>query len=175
MNDLIHFKNSNRIAAIVVLAAFCLILTNTHAVDNQPFNLSITTHLGDEQTFREGDMVSFYVSLEKDAYLAIVYQDASDQLNLLLPNPLLPNSFFKAGWFVPIPNAQNPFQFRITEPFGKETLWIFASDKPFPSLPSTGATIVAVRDTIKKHCRKHNAAFEEASLSITTTAVTHTP
>ena len=163
-----------RITAIILLATFCLVLPKTYAANNKPINLSITTHLGDEQNFREGDVVSFYVSLEKDAYLAIVYQDAGGQLSVLLPNPLVADSFFKAGWFIPIPNAQNPFQFRITAPFGKETLLVFASDKPLPSLHS-GTTIASARDTIKKHCRKHNAVFEEASLSITTTAVSRTP
>jgi hypothetical protein len=162
------------IGAIVAVATVCTLLNSALATNNKPINLSITTHLGDEQTFREGDIVSFYVSLEKDAYLVIVYQDASDQLNVLLPNALHANNYFKAGWFVPIPNEQNPFQFRITAPFGKETLWVFASDKPVPP-PTLPTTVASVRETIKKHCRQHNAVYEEASLSITTTAIPHTP
>jgi hypothetical protein len=180
VSDLIYSKKFYRIAAIMVLAAFCLILNSTHAANDKPINLSITTHLGDEQTFREGDIVSFYVNLEENAYLVIIYQDASGQLNVLLPNALHTNNFFNAGLFIPIPNEQNPFQFRITPPFGKETLWVFASNKPLPGLASAGtaafnSTIATARNAVKTHCRKHNAVYEEASLSITTTAATQTP
>ena len=163
-----------RIAAIILYVAFCLLNATAIEAKNPKINLSVTTHLGDTQSFREGDVVSFYVSLEKDAYITVVYQDAGDRLNVLLPNALHENNFFTAGWFIPIPNEQNPFRFRITPPFGKETLWVFASDKPFPGLTTAGQTalhsnIETVRNTLKKHCRRHNAVFEEASLSITTT------
>jgi len=157
-----------------------LSLLSTGATANQTINLSVTTHLGDTQSFREGDMVSFYIGLEKDAYVTIVYQDASDRLSVLLPNALHPNSFFQAGLFIPIPDDRNPFQFRITAPFGTETLWVFASDKPLPPLSSSGTTsltdtISSLRNSLKEHCRKNKALFEEASLSIKTTAASSSP
>lgn len=159
-------------------AAVLFMLTGAWSANAQPFNLTVTTHLGDKQNFREGDLVSFYVSLDKDAYLTIFYQDAGNQLSVLLPNTLYPQNFFHAGLFIPIPNEQNPFQFRITPPFGKETLWVFASDKPLFNAssdassdisPLTGS-IKSVRNTIHQRCRKRDAQCEEASLGITTTA-----
>ncbi|WP_455212142.1 DUF4384 domain-containing protein [Kaarinaea lacus] len=179
MNNLFYRKIFNQKAAIVVLAAFCIFINNTYAAKKN-IGLSITTHLGDEQTFREGDVVSFFVSLEKDAYLAILYQDSSGELKMILPNALHPDNFFKAGWFIPIPNQQNPFQFRITAPYGKETLWVFASDKPLPALElqtsisarQQNASLPGIRNTLQKYCASNHALLEEASLSITTTAAT---
>ncbi len=37
-------------------------------------NINITTHLGDHQTFMEGDVISFFLSLDKDAYLLVIYE-----------------------------------------------------------------------------------------------------
>jgi hypothetical protein len=161
-------------AALILSAAVGFITTSALAADSRSINLSVTTHLGDTQSFRDGDIVSFYVSLDKDAYLIIIYQDARGQLSVLLPNPLYPDNFFRAGLFVPIPNEHNPFQFRITPPFGKETLWVFASDKPLedasPVLSQLNGSLASVRNTINQQCRKQKAVCEEASLGITTTA-----
>lgn len=147
------------------------------AADSRTIDLSVTTHLGDAQTFVEGDMVSFYVSLDTDAYLSILYQDAGGGLEVLLPNALYADTFFKAGLFIPIPDEQTPYQFRVTAPFGRETLWVFASDIPLPSLSSnhTGPlAITSVRGTFEKHCRERNAAFAQTSLTIETKAATTT-
>jgi hypothetical protein len=177
-NTLTHRLFQITIAALFPIAAFCLIASSTLAANKATINPSITTHLGDTQTFREGDIVSFYVSLEIDAYLVIVYQDAGGQLNVLLPNPIQPNNFFKAGWFIPIPNEHNPFQFRITAPFGQETLWVFASDKPLPTIDThtatgdSSASIALIRNSLQKHCASNHGLFEEQSLSITTTQAT---
>ena len=145
-----------------MIATLCMVTVSALPAGDKPFNLSLTTHLGDGQTFRDGDIVSFYVSLDHDAYLLFVYQDAGDRLNVLLPNALHPDNYFKAGLFIPIPNEQNPFQFRISAPFGTETLWVFASDQPFPSHNSqktpNGASVLTgnlktLRGAIQQHCQ----------------------
>ena len=170
---------TKQIAALIAIAVILCIPANTHADKGKhsAFNLAITTHLGDAQTFQEGDIVSFYVSLDNDAHLAIIYQDAGNHLYLLIPNAMYANNFFKAGLFIPIPNEQNPFQFRIAAPFGKETLWVFASNQPLPPLPllksedntiQLSGDIDSVRDLLKKHSRKNHALFEESSLILYT-------
>jgi hypothetical protein len=170
----LYFRTLQYFTTLATGAVVLLMMAGSWSANAQPFNLSVTTHLGDKQTFREGDLVSFYVSLDKDAYLTILYQDAGGQLSVLLPNTLHPENFFRAGLFIPIPNEQNPFQFRITPPFGKETLWVFASDKSLFDASSDktplAGFITSVRNTINQRCRKRNAQCEEASLGITTTA-----
>ena len=168
-------KTTARIALIVVvvfLPAFA------PAADNKPFNLSVTTHLGDTRQFLEGDLVSFYVSLDANAYLTILYQDSGGSVNLLLPNELHADNFFQAGLFIPIPNEQNPFQFRITAPFGRETLWVWASDRPLPGLENQSHlsnAIDAARNSFESLCHLHKARCETASLSIDTSATTPNP
>jgi hypothetical protein len=175
----LYYRTGKRFAAFVTGAAVLFMMAVAWPAHAKPFNLSVTTHLGDKQSFREGDLVSFYVNLDRDAYLTIVYQDAGGQLSVLLPNTLHPENFFHAGLFIPIPNEQNPFQFRITPPFGKETLWVFASDKLLfnassDESPLTGS-ISSVRSTINQRCRKRDAQCEEASLGITTTEANQAP
>ena len=184
----LHMKSvvaKNILTAIVLTAAFsCLPAYSSAAANRGAFNLAVTTHLGDVHSFQQGDIISFYVSLAKDAYLTVVYQDAGNHLYLLIPNALYRDNFFKAGLFIPIPNEQNPFQFRITPPFGKETLWVFASDQAFADLPvqaTEGDTtrlsgdITSVRNALKNHSRGHNALFEEVSLTLYTSAPSWQP
>jgi hypothetical protein len=168
-------------AAIVLMAAIFFLAENSSASDKGgPFHLAITTHLGDAQSFQEGDIVSFYISLAKDAYLTVIYQDAGNRLRLLIPNAYFPNNFYKAGLFIPIPNEQNPFQFRVTAPFGQETLWVFASDQTFVDLPVQDNTskspqlagdMESIRQLMGNYCRRHKASLEESSLTLHTAAL----
>jgi len=170
---------------ILVITVFLFTPANSPAAGKHgPFNLAVTTHLGDAQSFQEGDIVSFYISLDKDAYLTVIYQDAGNRLHLLIPNALYRNNFYKAGLFIPIPNEQNPFQFRIAAPFGKETLWVFASDQPFSDLPPQTASqdstqlagdMEAIRDSLIKHSLRRKALFDETSLVLYTSAASQEP
>jgi len=98
------------------------------------FNIEVTTHLGDQQSFRQGDVVSFLMSLDKDAYVLMIYQDASNNLYQIVPNPHSIESRYKAGLFIPIPQQSEPFQFTIQPPYGTEFLWAFASNNALPVL-----------------------------------------
>jgi len=101
---------------------------------NEPIQFEITTHLGDNQTFKQGDVISFMVSLDKDAYLSLIYQDASGNLIQILPNELASNNFYEAGLFLAVPNREQAFRLTVSPPFGRETLWGFASSAPLPTL-----------------------------------------
>ncbi len=98
-------------------------------------DVAITTHLGDRQIFRAGDTVSLLVSLDRDAYLVIIYQDAAGNLIQLLPNPKAGNPRMSAGLFAAIPSAQAPYAFTITAPFGEEHIHVFAASQALPALP----------------------------------------
>lgn len=139
--------------------------------------IGITTHLGDQQRFIRGDDISFLVNLNKDAYLLILYQDADHHLWQLVPNDFNPYNFFKAGDYLTIPNESLPYKFIAAPPFGKETLFAFASDHPFPSfnysLTQNGmilinATIESIFTTLHDIARKGQYAIGEAKLVITT-------
>jgi len=94
----------------------------------QPINIEITTHLGDQQIFLENDVVSFLLTHDKDAYITVIYRDASNNLYQVIPNHLHPENHYKAGLFISIPPQDATYRFKIVPPFGKEILWVFASD-----------------------------------------------
>ncbi len=93
-----------------------------------PIEVGLTTHLGDRQSFVDGDRISFLLSLERDAYVYLFYRDADKNLLQLLPNRRMPDQFFTAGLFMPVPNADQPFQFTVSPPYGDESLFALASD-----------------------------------------------
>ena len=118
----------------LTLANFASDLVIADTNNNNTINVEITTHLGDKQTFKEDDRLSFLVSLDRDAYLLMIYEDAAHNLIQVIPNRYRDSNHYQAGLFVSVPNREEPFRFVVTPPFGKETLWVFAADKPFPTL-----------------------------------------
>jgi hypothetical protein len=139
--------------------------------DGKQINIEITTHLGDKQTFTEGDLISFYISLDRDAYVLILMQDARGGWTQLVPNQFFSDNHYKAGLFIPVPNKSNPFQFRVQEPFGTETLWAFASTQAFPEpidIHNKDNLIDYVRASLHDAARKQNVSYGEAHLILHT-------
>lgn len=97
--------------------------------------LEVASHLGDGQTYAEGDTISYFVNLDHDAYLLLVYEDAAGHLIRILPNPFSGDGFHRAGSTLQIPTSRDPFEFTIAPPFGRERVWAFAASVPFPKLP----------------------------------------
>jgi len=113
---------------------------NVHDINSEPKNnidVEITTNLGDQQIYVEGDHISFLVSISDDAYLLIVYEDAEKNVWQLLPNDVNQQSKFGAGIYIPIPGAEQAYRFRASAPFGQESLLVFASSTPFSNLKSS--------------------------------------
>lgn len=142
-----------------------------------PLTVSITTHLGDGQTFRAGDPLSFFISLDSDAHVLLLYEDASGAVSQLVPNPAFDRTFVAAGEFISMPPAEASFTFRVSEPFGTERVWLIASDQSLPGLPgrptANGVTRVegnatAIRQRLQDHVSRNGVRYGEASVAITT-------
>ena len=95
----------------------------------QSVNLEITSHLGDQQSFAEQDVISFFISLDQAAFVYAFYQDASGQVYQLIPGRAQPEHYFQPGFYIPFPPQNSSFQFVVQAPFGEEQIWIFASDQ----------------------------------------------
>ena len=143
-----------------------------------PITLEITTHLGDNQNFVSGDTISFFVSMDRDAYLLIIYQNARKELIQILPNTYNKKSFYKKGEFFQIPNEKRPFKFKISAPFGREKIMAFASSRSFPVLKGESGksglkllqgSLDVVLKILRKHGRRHGA-YGEAELKLSTSA-----
>lgn len=163
--------------AILLLCLCGLVITPSEAENNhpgslQPLQLEITTHLGDGQSFRKGDPIRFMISLDKDAYVTLFYQDASDEITQILPNQHQASSFFKAGLFIPFPDQNMNFDFTAQPPFGKDRVWAFASDVPITTLKGQALANGLMRipksiDEIRSVVKQHSKAFyDEAELTI---------
>jgi len=142
-------------------------------------HLEVTTHLGDAQIFEERDPISFLVSNDRDAYLLLIYQDAAGNLIQLLPNAFSGNNYFVAGDFVSVPGENSQFTFTVSPPFGTETLYAFASTRPFPVLPGKslqsgllllGYGLDRIKQAIDHHNKSPAAYFGEAILHFETRA-----
>ena len=69
--------------------------------------LELTTHLGDQQQFVEGDEIQFLLSLGQDAYIYMFYLDAKSTITQILPNENQHSHFYSAGYFLTIPEYEN--------------------------------------------------------------------
>ena len=136
-----HFRCGILPGLKLISCGLLVILANqpVYATDknNQSINIEVSTHLGDKQRFKVGDKIAFLVSLDKDAHLLMIYQDAENNLIQVIPNQYRKQSFYKEGLFIAIPDRNEPFEFVVNPPFGTEKLWVFASSKKFPVLDGT--------------------------------------
>lgn len=140
----------------------------------QPIGIQATTHLGDHQSFRKNDTVSFLLSLERDAYITAIYIDADNNLYQVIPNAIHNDNYYKANLFIPVPPQNAAYKFKISPPYGDETLWIFASDTNVVQLQGIDLdngmvkltqTLEQIRDSLKKNSSQR---FDETSVHITT-------
>lgn len=141
--------------------------------------LQITSHLGDGQTYGEGDSISYFVSTDQDAYLLLIYADAANNLIQILPNRYSGNAFFPAGKYLQIPGSNDRFEFTITAPFGLERVWAFASSRPFPRLNGAdldnglillNGDLTSLMKTLRQVAKDPGVAYGEAQASVTTVA-----
>lgn len=142
-----------------------------------PLDLSITTHLGNAQVFRDGDPLSFFISLGSDAHVVLVYEDATGTVSQIVPNPRFEKTFVRAGDFISMPPPDASFTLRVSAPFGAERAWLFASEQPLPGLPNdvtadgslrVAGTVESIRQRLREHALRNGARFGEASVSLTT-------
>jgi hypothetical protein len=142
-----------------------------------PLDVSITTHLGDAQTFRDGDPLSFFISLGSDAHVLMLYEDASGAVIQLLPNADFQTTLVPAGEFISMPPPDAPFTLRVAAPFGAEKVWLIASEKPLPGLPSrrvangvphVDGDVATIRETLQAHALSNRSRYGEASVRIVT-------
>jgi len=139
--------------------------TVLNSVKLEAIPLELTTHLGDKQQFVDGDEIQFLLSLGQDAYIYMYYIDTADKITQILPNGNQHSNFYAAGYFLTIPEYENLYRFTISEPFGKESIWVFASDKSIMMKQSLGS-IENIKQYIKRLSEK---SYGEYVLNIVTT------
>ncbi len=144
---------------------------------DRSISLEITSRYGDRQTYTDGDRLSYYLSTDVDAYLLMIYEDATGNFTQLIPNQNSGSNFHKAEAYFEIPPSSSEYQFIVTAPYGEETLWVYSSAQPFPQLSGTLLPngLVSLDDApfaqinaFMKHIKNKNLAHGEAKTTIIT-------
>lgn len=163
-----------RLMTRLVVGLLLVFASSVFGAEPRQVDVRITTHLGDHQSFVDGDRIAFLLSLDADAYVYLFYRDAALNLMQLLPNERMPNHFFNAGLFMPVPAAQQEFQFTVRPPYGEELIYAIASDNEsliFPGKPLAGGLILLdgglekISDRIRSKSKK---LFGRGDLRLTT-------
>jgi hypothetical protein len=161
----------------VALAQEKVIGSKDNTQNNNKINIDITSHLGDNRTFTEGDIISFLVSLDRDAYILIIYQDAEGNTIQIYPNRQDDSGFQKADLFANVLGEEASYEFIVGKPFGREQVWAFAASEPFPKIPGTtikpGLRLLqyqpeAVFELIRSYGLRPGIAFGEDVMTIKT-------
>ncbi len=106
----------------------------SESVQYHDFPLRISTNA---REYQENDLMVVTVEAERDCYLALYIINAKQAVTQIFPNKWQQNNFIKAGEAVQIPPPGAAFRFRMTGPFGTETLKVDVSTVQFPDLKQT--------------------------------------
>ena len=157
--------------SLTLLLSGCNASHNVASLSNklETIPLELTTHLGDQQKFVEGDEIQFLLNLGSDAYIYMYYIDANNQITQLLPNENQASNFYTAGYFLTLPEYENNYRFTISKPFGNETVWVIASDQKIETGVTKGSADNSI-EAYKKDIRQASKEFYgEYELKIVTT------
>ena len=154
------------------------ISSQEQGVQAERIELDVTTYLGDDQIFQEGDVIYYLVSMDRDAYLMFIHQDAENNLIKLYPNEVFGQAFHSAGHYFQVPDPARDGTLVISPPFGSETLWAFAASEPFPELTGQAVdsglfvleeSINSIRERLYRYAVSVGSAYGEANVYLRTT------
>jgi hypothetical protein len=147
------------IFAVLFLAA-CTIthdrVIQTHKLVAIP--LELTTHLGEKHDFVRGDEMQFLLSLGSDAYIYMYYIDAEKNITQILPSKNQPSNHYSSGYFLTLPEYKDGYRFIVSEPFGKEDIWVIASDQPI-DVDMSNKSIEEIKQKIKEHSKREYGEY----------------
>jgi len=97
------------------------------------FGLRVSTNKKDGEPFVEGERLVIYVESEKDAYLKLDYYTAEGKVVHLVPNVFTNEARIQGGQKYSFGDEGAAAEFKISAPFGDETIKAMASTVPFES------------------------------------------
>ncbi len=105
------------------------IIANQKSGDDLKVNLWVNRPDG---VYHDGDTLSILLSVNKEAYVELVYVDASGRSLMIFPNTYEWNNRLSADRIYEIPDAGSVGVLRVEPPFGREIIKAYASETPFP-------------------------------------------
>ena len=122
------------------------IIENEKSGDDLKVNLWVNRPDG---VYHDGDTLSVFLSVNKEAYVEIVYVDASGRSLIIFPNTYEWNNRLSAGRVYEIPDAESVGVLKVEPPFGREIIKAYASGTPFPIPNGTKFRGLVVLNSIK--------------------------
>ena len=156
--------------SIVNLSMVTSILADTSG-SSQPLDtipVELTTTVGHQQSFIEGEEIQFLLSLGDDAYIYMYHVDAAGKINQILPSAQQSSHFYEKGFFLTIPNYEKVFRFIVSQPYGDETIHVFASNQSMLGIDADANVVSTSISEIREQIfSRSTAAFGEDKFSFT--------
>lgn len=108
---------------------------NTHSDASSKFIVQLGSN---KKQFTEGESIVLTLSGSQDFYGTIMNQSSSGDVIQLLPNKGRMGMLFRANkqYKFPDPLEGDDFHLEVSAPFGKEHIWLIASEEPFSAIGS---------------------------------------
>ena len=100
-------------------------------VTKKDFAVWVTT---DKMAYCKDDLMKLSVRSERDCFVRIYLINAEGDTQQIFPNAYQAQNWIKQGETVSMPPVDGAFKFRMTEPFGLETIKVVASSEQFSDL-----------------------------------------
>lgn len=128
-HHVINDKNTCSYLVPALLSAILMLAACGSTQKREGMHVDITSFIGDKQSFRVGDELSFLISLNENAWLYMYYENAEGNVYQLMPSVLYTDNHASAGDFIAFPSLDAAFNLEISPPFGEEHVWLLASEK----------------------------------------------
>lgn len=160
---------------LAILSTILILTACGSAQQRERLHVDITSFIGDEQSFRIGDELSFLISLNENAWLYMYYENSEGNVYQLIPSVLHPDNHVSAGDFIPFPSVEAAFRLEISPPFGEERVWLLATEQQL-SLPSLtnnklrelSISLTDMQSDLKKMTQENRIRHSEDELMFTT-------
>ncbi len=109
-----------------------------------------------KKIYKKNEPIHIYIQGNRDFYARIVNIDLHGNIIQLLPNDYRQINFFKGGQTYSIPDAGDRFDLKVSPPFGKDKIVVYASEVPLGNveMESAGQGLNLYRGTVKSFAAK---------------------
>lgn len=83
-----------------------------------------------KKSYHEGELVEIFMRGNRSFFARIVNLTSSGDIIQLLPNDYRQSHFFEAGRLYQIPGRLDRFELRVSAPFGRDQIVVYASEAP---------------------------------------------
>jgi hypothetical protein len=124
--------SSKTVQNVVSLSKLVSNVSGTSKTDT--FTLSVAADRGIAATYRDGEVLTLFVTSNKDAYLKIYHIDVNGIAQLIWPNRFGGSGRILAGQAMKFPGPTDGFEYLLGKPYGTEYLKAIASTVPFATM-----------------------------------------